>query len=109
MFYFVNCNHFHHVAFELSEECYDVWMGNFRGNTYSKKHINASMGPETTEFWDFSYVSHLNSFLITVLIHRIPCSSWQEMGQYDVKANIEYALKTSGSESLYYVGHSMGK
>ena len=30
------------------------------------------------------------------------------MGRYDISANIEYILKTTGEEKLIYVGHSLG-
>jgi len=34
--------------------------------------------------------------------------SWHEMGVYDLPANFDYILGTTGAEDLYYVGHSMG-
>lgn len=40
------------LAFQLSDSGYDVWMGNARGNTYSKQHI--SISTESNEFWNFS-------------------------------------------------------
>ena len=33
---------------------------------------------------------------------------WDEMGRYDISANIEYILKTTGEEKIAYVGHSLG-
>jgi len=34
--------------------------------------------------------------------------SWDEMGRYDIPANIDYILETTGEEKLIYVGHSLG-
>ena len=40
------------LAYLLSEAGYDVWMGNFRGNGYSRHHI--TLDPDTDrEFWKF--------------------------------------------------------
>jgi len=39
------------------------------------------------EFWDFS---------------------WQEMGLYDIPADIAYVVEKTGQEKIYYIGHSMG-
>lgn len=39
------------IAFTLAEAGYDVWMGNARGNTFSRKHIN--LNPRTGVFWNF--------------------------------------------------------
>ena len=33
---------------------------------------------------------------------------WDEMGRYDIPANIDYILETTGEEKLIYVGHSLG-
>jgi predicted alpha/beta hydrolase len=35
------------------------------------------------------------------------CSSWHEMGHYDIPATIDYIMDITG-EKLYYIGHSMG-
>lgn len=40
------------IPFVLAEQGYDVWMGNNRGNKYSKKSIHHS--PNSTKFWDYS-------------------------------------------------------
>ena len=69
----------------LANKGYDVWLGNSRGNKYSR--INNKVTPAQATFWDFSF---------------------QEMGQYDVKANIEYITRITGQEKLTYVGHSQG-
>lgn len=66
----------------LYDQGYDVWMGNVRGNTYSRDHA-----PFVSEFWDFSF---------------------HEMGVYDVPAFIDFTLEQTGVEKLHYIGHSQG-
>ena len=39
----------HALAFLLADSGYDVWMGNFRGNTYSKDHIDPDITKE--DYW----------------------------------------------------------
>ncbi|PSN34671.1 Lipase 3 [Blattella germanica] len=73
------------LAYLMADAGYDVWMGNARGNTYSKAHTTLST--TDTKFWDFS---------------------WHEMGIYDLPAEIDYVLKITNQQQVYYVGHSMG-
>lgn len=73
------------LAHSLVTAGYDVWMGNFRGNTISRKHV--SLDPAQPQFWDFS---------------------WHEIGLYDLPAMIDYVLKKTGQKTLHYVGHSQG-
>nr|CAD7258050.1 unnamed protein product [Timema shepardi] len=72
-------------AFILADYGYDVWLGNIRGNFYSRKHVTLS--PDKSKFWNFSM---------------------HEMGIYDVPAMIDHILLTTGQDKIFYVGHSMG-
>ncbi|XP_055678098.1 lipase 3-like, partial [Lutzomyia longipalpis] len=74
------------LPYLLADQGYDVWIGNSRGNTYSRKHI--TLNPDTSsKFWDFSF---------------------HEMALYDLPATIDYILKRTGRKKLSYVGHSQG-
>ncbi|XP_017486992.1 PREDICTED: lipase 3-like [Rhagoletis zephyria] len=73
------------LAYLAADAGYDVWLGNFRGITYSRRHVSRS--PEKKAFWRFSF---------------------HELGIYDLPAMFEYVLRTTMKDSLHYVGHSMG-
>ncbi|XP_018786868.1 PREDICTED: lipase 3-like [Bactrocera latifrons] len=73
------------LGYMLSDLGYDIWMGNARGNRYSKNHT--SLNSDYQEFWDFTF---------------------HEMGKYDLPANIDYILSKTGYEQLHYIGHSQG-
>ncbi|XP_029177595.1 lipase 3-like isoform X2 [Nylanderia fulva] len=73
------------LAYLLSDNGYDVWLGNSRGTTNSKNHTRLSL--ESPEFWDFS---------------------WHEMGIYDLPAMIDYILQKTGQKQLFYIGFSQG-
>lgn len=73
------------LAYMLADAGYDVWMGNARGNRYSRRHRFRSNTTQT--FWDFS---------------------WHEVGSIDIPNMIDYILVRTGQQSLQYVGHSQG-
>ncbi|XP_004369963.1 gastric triacylglycerol lipase isoform X2 [Trichechus manatus latirostris] len=70
---------------ENTDAGYDVWLGNSRGNTWARRNIYYS--PDSVEFWAFSF---------------------DEMAKYDLPATIDFIVKKTGQEKLYYVGHSQG-
>lgn len=73
------------IPFVLVELGYDVWLGNNRGNKYSKKSIYHD--PNSRKFWDFS----IDNF------------AWN-----DIPDSIEYILDVTKEPSLSYVGFSQG-
>lgn len=75
----------HALAFQLADLGYDVWMGNFRGNTYSKGHINPDISEEN--YWKFT---------------------WDEHAEYDIPAMLSHMQNLTKQSSYFYIGHSMG-
>jgi len=74
------------IGFRLAEQGYDVWLGNYRGNSYSRGHISLNADTDN-EFWQFT---------------------WDEMAKYDLPAELNYVIEKTGKEKIYYIGHSMG-
>ncbi|KAK3898202.1 putative lysosomal acid lipase cholesteryl ester hydrolase [Staphylotrichum tortipilum] len=73
------------LPFVLVEKGFDVWLGNNRGNKYSKKSIYSS--PSSLKFWNFSI---------------------DQFAFHDIPDSISYILDTTGQESLSYIGFSQG-
>ncbi|KAJ4406626.1 cholesterol esterase [Gnomoniopsis sp. IMI 355080] len=73
------------LPFVLVEKGFDVWLGNNRGNKYSKK--SAHHPPTSPAFWNFSI---------------------DEFAFYDIPDSIAYILHHTAQPSLSYIGFSQG-
>jgi pimeloyl-ACP methyl ester carboxylesterase len=73
------------TAIRLWEAGYEVWLGNSRGNSFSLNHTTLKV--DSKEFWNYTF---------------------EEMGERDLPAQVDYFLTTSGARQLTYVGWSQG-
>ena len=62
-------------AFQFARDGYDVWLGNNRGNKHSRKHDTLDPEDNESEFYNYDF---------------------QELGLYDLPAQIDYARKATG-------------
>ncbi|KAI5209612.1 alpha/beta-hydrolase [Aureobasidium subglaciale] len=73
------------LPFVLVDQGYDVWLGNNRGNKYSKKNVHHS--PTSAAFWNYSI---------------------DQFAFHDIPDTIDYILATTSQKALSYVGFSQG-
>ncbi|KAH8241444.1 hypothetical protein KR026_003512 [Drosophila bipectinata] len=73
------------LAYNYADAGYDVWLGNARGNIYSRN--NTRLALKNPYFWKFS---------------------WHEIGAIDLPAMIDYILELTGESAVHYAGHSQG-
>lgn len=74
-------------AFVAARAGYDVWLGNSRGNTYSLGHTKYDPWKNEKKYWAFD---------------------WEQMGQYDIPASLDYITAETAQEKVVYIGHSQG-
>ena len=74
-------------AYQLADAGYDVWLGNNRGNKYSETHRSMQFNKNATAFFDYSF---------------------QELGEYDLPAQIDKVRLVTGQDKITYIGHSQG-
>lgn len=75
----------HGLAFILWRAGFDVYLGNSRGNPYSRRHT--TLDPKKSEFWKWSF---------------------QDLADYDFPATIDKVCEVSQREKVWYIGHSQG-
>lgn len=73
------------LPFVLINQGYDVWLGNNRGNKYSRKHLVLSSSDES--FWNYSL---------------------DEFAMFDIPNTIDYILDITKQRQLSYIGFSQG-
>lgn len=73
------------LGYLLADSGFDVWMGNIRGNRYSRSHLE--LDRHDRNFWMFSFDHH---------------------SLRDLPAMIEYSLRFAGQRQLQFVGYSQG-
>lgn len=81
-FYYVHAPN-NSIAFYFADRGYEVFLGNSRGTKYATHH--KKYDTESVDYWRFSY---------------------HEIGLYDLPALIDYSLQLSGSDKIFYIGHS---
>jgi pimeloyl-ACP methyl ester carboxylesterase len=74
------------LGFILADAGYDVWLGNVRGNYYSRAHVKYNPDHDPA-FWDFS---------------------WDDMARDDLPSMIYYILNVTQQTHIGYIGHSQG-
>lgn len=114
-----------HETFMLSG--YDVWLGNARGNSYSRRHTRLTADEKA--FWDFSWheigeTSSVIGFLLQpFIVHTLIVDIREQIlaftqitfffissfsGVIDLPAMINFVLATTEETNLHFIGHSQG-
>ena len=73
------------LGFILADAGYDVWLGNSRGNAFSRNHTGLPL--DSAAFWDFTF---------------------NDMADYDFPDMVEYIVQATNYQKLAFIGHSQG-
>eukprot|EP00879_Flechtneria_rotunda_P018844 GHRR01019779.1.p2 GENE.GHRR01019779.1~~GHRR01019779.1.p2 ORF type:complete len:246 (+),score=79.21 GHRR01019779.1:214-951(+) len=73
------------LPFLLADAGYDVWLGNVRGNIFSRNHTSLKL--LDPNFWAFS---------------------WDDMAAKDLPSMLTVELLITGADEISYIGHSQG-
>ena len=73
------------IAFILADAGYDVWMGNFRGNKYSRKHETLDSRTDWS-YWDRAITT--------------------DLGKYDMPGFLDYITEYSNLDKVTTISHS---
>lgn len=82
---FFSSSHVPNEGHYFHQRGYDIWLGNARGNTFSRNHT--TVDPDDAAFWKFS---------------------WHEIAIYDLPAIIDFILERTQQQQLIYTGYSQG-
>ncbi|EPS70925.1 triacylglycerol lipase 2, partial [Genlisea aurea] len=72
------------LATILADRGFDVWISNFRGTRFSRRHV--ALYPENPDFWNWT---------------------WDDLAGQDVPSVVNFIVSRTGRRP-HYVGHSMG-
>ncbi|XP_074037777.1 gastric triacylglycerol lipase [Leptinotarsa decemlineata] len=75
------------LGYQLADAGFDVWLGNNRGNTWSRNHVRLDPNIDLKQFWDFSF---------------------EDCGRYDLPAKIDFIIEKTGQKKIFFIGHSQG-
>jgi len=73
--------------FRLANEGFDVWLGNNRGNKYSRRHTTLKPSTDPEKYFHYSFV---------------------ELARFDLPPMIELMRMVTGFQKVGYMGHSQG-